>query len=147
MKEWQAKFQTFAFNALRIVAGAAFFSHGAQKLFGWFGGFGANGTAELMTRFGAAGVIETVCGAAMILGLFTSPLALIASGEMAVAYFWMHTAPSGELFWWSNRGEMVMLFSFIWLFFAAHGAGSFSVDAWLKGRRGTVAPEVERQGA
>lgn len=135
MNDWQAKFRTFAHNALRVAAGAAFFSHGAQKMFGWFGGFGADGTAELMTRFGAAGVIETVCGAAMILGLFTRPLALIASGEMAVAYFWMHMTPSGELFWWANRGEMVMLFSFIWLFFAAHGPGSFSVDGWLKRRR------------
>lgn len=135
MSDWQEKFKTFAHNALRIAAGAAFFSHGAQKLFGWFGGFGADGTAEFMTRFGAAGVIETVCGAAIVLGLFTRPLALFASGQMAVAYFWMHVSPSGQLFWWVNRGELALLYAFIWLFFAAYGPGSFSVDGWLKGRR------------
>jgi putative oxidoreductase len=122
-------------SALRIAAGLAYFSHGAAKLFGWFGGVGPDGgTVELMSRFGAAGVIETVCGAALVLGLFTRPLAFIASGEMAVAYFWMHWGQSGEIWWWQNRGELVMLFSFIWLFFAAAGAGPFSLDAWRAGR-------------
>ncbi|MEO8200132.1 MAG: DoxX family protein, partial [Gemmatimonadota bacterium] len=73
-------------TALRVVAGLAFFSHGGQKLFGWFGGMGPNGgSVELMSRFGAAGVIETVAGLGIALGLFTRPLAFIASGEMAVA--------------------------------------------------------------
>lgn len=136
MARWQAKLRTITFNALRIAAGAAFFSHGAQKLFGWFGGFGPNGTADLMTRFGAAGIIETVCGAAILLGLFTRPLAFLASGEMAVTYFWMHVGRSGEVFWWANRGEVVMVYAFLWLFYAVHGGGSFSVDGWLKRRRG-----------
>jgi putative oxidoreductase len=123
-------------SALRIAAGLAYFSHGAQKLLGWFGGMGPDGgTVELMSRFGAAGIIETVCGAALVLGLFTRPLALIASGEMAVAYFWMHWGQSGQMWWWQNRGEVVMLFSFIWFFFAAAGAGPFSLDAW-RARRG-----------
>jgi len=102
---------------------------------GWFGGFGPDGgTADLLSRFGAAGVIEVTCGAAIALGLFTRPLAFLASGEMAVTYFWMHAAGSGELLWWANRGELPMLFSFLWLFFAAHGAGSLSLDAWLARR-------------
>lgn len=144
MNGWRAKFQTLAHNGLRIAAGAAYFSHGAQKLFGWFGGFGPDGgTAELMSRFGAAGVIEVVCGAAIILGLLTRPLAFIASGEMAVAYFWMHVARRGELFWWANGGEVVMLYSFIWLSYAAHGAGRFSLDSWLARRR-AVAPGSTR---
>lgn len=147
MNDWQAKFRTIAHNALRIAAGAAYFSHGAQKLFGWFGGFGPDGgTVELMTRFGAAGVIEVVCGAAIILGLLTRPLAFIASGEMAVAYFWMHVGGSGELFWWANRGELVMVYSFLWLFYAAHGAGSFSLDAWLAGRRTVAAASTGAAG-
>jgi putative oxidoreductase len=117
--------------ALRIAAGLAYFSHGAQKLFGWFGGMGPDGgTVELVSRFGAAGIIETVGGALLVLGLFTRPVAFIASGEMAVAYFWMHWGGSGQMWWWENRGEVVMLFSFIWLYFAAAGAGPFSIDAW-----------------
>ncbi len=122
--------------ALRIVAGAAFFSHGAAKLFGWFGGFGPDGgTVNLMSRFGAAGVIEVVCGLCLVLGLATRLAAFIASGEMAVAYFWMHVGGSGHIWWWQNHGEMVMLYCFIWLAFAAWGAGPFSVDAWLENRR------------
>lgn len=123
-------------SALRIAAGLAYFSHGAQKLFGWFGGFGPSGEpAEFMSRFGAAGLIETVGGAALVLGLFTRPIAFLASGEMAVAYFWMHWGQSGQMWWWANRGEIVYLYSFIWLFFAAAGAGPFSLDAW-RARRG-----------
>ena len=122
---------TISLDALRIAAGLGYFSHGAQKMFGWFGGFGPDGgTAELMTRFGAAGVIEVVCGAALVLGVLTRPVAFVAAGEMAVAYFWMHVSPSGELFWWANGGELAMVYAFTWLFFAFRGAGPFSVDAW-----------------
>lgn len=125
----------FAVAALRIAAGLGYFSHGAQKLLGWFGGVGPDGgPAELLSRFGAAGVIETVLGALMVLGLFTRPAAFIASGEMAVTYFWMHWARSGEMWWWDNGGEIVMVYAFLWLFFAARGAGPFSVDAWRKRR-------------
>ena len=127
--------QSYALTLLRIIAAAAFFSHGAQKLFGWFGGFGEGGTAELMSRFGAAGVIEVVVGIALALGLFTRILAFIGSGEMAVAYFWVHAAGSGSIWWWVNRGETAMLFSFVWLFFAAYGAGPYSLDAWIAKRR------------
>jgi putative oxidoreductase len=124
--------------ALRIAAGLAFFSHGAQKLFGWFGGSGPDGgTVELMSRFGAAGIIEVVGGACIVLGLWTRLAAFITSGEMAVAYFWMHVGGSGHLWWWQNRGELVLLYSFIWLVFAAWGAGPLSVDAWLARRRST----------
>ena len=124
-------------SALRIAAGLTYFSHGAAKLFGWFGGMGPNGgTVELMTRFGAAGVIEVICGACLILGLGTRLVAFIASGEMAVAYFWIHTGGSGKIFWWQNHGELVMLYSFIWLVYAAWGAGPFSLDAKLAGQKG-----------
>jgi len=131
----------FAHAALRIAAGAAFFSHGAQKLLGWFGGFGPNGgTAELASRFGIAGVIELVGGACLVLGLFTRPVALIASGEMAIAYFWMHWGGSGKMWWWENRGELVMVYSLVWLLFAAWGAGPASVDGLLRKRRTPPTP-------
>lgn len=121
--------------ALRIAAGAAYFSHGAQKILGWFGGFGPEGgTAELMSRFGAAGVIELVAGFCIMIGLATRLFAFIASGEMAVAYFWMHAAGRGSIWWWENGGETVMLFSFIFLVFSAWGAGPLSVDAQLARR-------------
>lgn len=140
MTDTTHRFRSIAHAALRIAAGLAFFSHGAQKLFGWFGGFGPDGgTADLMTRYGAAGVIETVTGLAIVLGLFTRPMAFIASGEMAVAYFWMHWGRTSEMWWWENRGELVMLYCFVWLLFAAWGGGPLSVDAWLRRRRKTAA--------
>lgn len=124
-------------TALRVAAGAAFFSHGAQKLLGWFGGTGPDGgTVELMSRFGAAGLIELVGGLLIIIGLATKLASFIASGEMAVAYFWMHAMGSNSIWWWENRGELVMLFSFIFLLFAVWGGGPHSVDAALEKNRG-----------
>jgi putative oxidoreductase len=125
-------------TALRVAAGAAFFSHGAQKLLGWFGGTGPDGgTVELMSRFGVAGVIELVAGLLILVGLATKLAAFIASGEMAVAYFWMHAMGSGSIWWWENRGELVMLFSFVFLLFAVWGGGPYSVDAQLEKDGGT----------
>ena len=62
--------------------------------------------------------------------------AFVASGEMAVAYFWVHMM-SGGLFWWGNKGEPSMLFAFIFLVFAAWGAWPFSLDASIAKRRAT----------
>jgi len=118
-------------SILRMVSGLLFICPGGMKLFGWFGGMpqGVHLTPLLMT----AGVIEVVGGALILLGLLTQPVAFIASGEMAVAYFKAHF-PAG--FWpIQNHGEPAVLFCFIWLYFAANGAGPFSLDAALKSRR------------
>ena len=126
-------------TALRIAAGLAYFSHGAAKLFGWFGGMGPDGGAvDLMTRFGAAGVIETITATCIILGLFTRPMAFLASGEMAVTYFWMHWASSGKMWWWENRGELPLLYAFIFFLYFAWGPGPVSLDAWLRRRKAGV---------
>lgn len=124
--------------ALRIAAGLAFFTHGAAKIFGWFGGAGPDGgTVELMSRFGAW-VIEIIAGPCLVLGVATRLVAFIASGEMAVAYFWIHVGGSGQLWWWQNRGEVVVLYCFVWLVFAAWGAGPLSVDRWMSRREGAA---------
>lgn len=116
---------------LRVMVGFMYWTHGAGKLFAWFG---TESPVDLMTRWGAAGTIEFVCGTLIVLGLFARPAAFIASGEMAVAYFWMHL-PRGGFWHWANRGELVALFCFVFLFIAAHGAGRFSLDEWLKKRK------------
>jgi putative oxidoreductase len=54
---------------------------------------------------------------------------------MAAAYFLGHVAPRGSLWWWRNGGELPILYCFVWLYFAAAGAGRFSVDAWWAARR------------
>lgn len=114
----------YTLAALRVVAGSAFLVRGAQKTFGVFGG----NQADLLSMYGAAGIIELVTGAFVIVGLFTRIAAFIASGEMAVAYFYVHVL-GGGLFWWGNRGEAALLFCFIFLFLAAAGPGAFSLDA------------------
>jgi putative oxidoreductase len=117
---------------LRIVSGLLFFFPGALKLFGWFGGMPAGFTLTPLLR--TAGWMEVIGGPLILLGLFTRPVAFLLSGEMAVAYFHSHF-PHG--FWpIQNHGEQAVLFCFIYLYFAAAGAGPFSVDAWLARRRG-----------
>jgi putative oxidoreductase len=81
----------YAIAALRIVAGLLFLSHGLVKLIGFPAG--AQPGQQVLTSFmGVGGIIEAVCGALILLGLFTRFAAFIASGEMAVAY-WMFHAP------------------------------------------------------
>lgn len=121
--------------ALRIAVGLTYTTHGAQKLLGWFGGMGpTGGTVDLMSRYGIAGVIELVAGVCIVIGLATRLAAFLASGEMAVAYWWIHAGGSGQIGWWQNRGELVMVYCFVWLVYAAWGAGPFSVDGWLAKR-------------
>jgi putative oxidoreductase len=127
-----AKFQNSAHGLMRIVVGFLFFTHGGQKLFGWFG---ADGTVELLSRMGVAGILEFVGGLMIMLGLFTRPVAFILSGQMAVAYFWVHL-PNG-LWPWANRGELAALYSWVFLFLATAGGGSFSVDSKLMGGKDT----------
>jgi len=122
-------FKPYLYAALRIVAGLLFMQHGAQKLFGALGGR----QQELFSQLGLAGVVELVGGALIAIGLFASPAAFLASGQMAVAYFQAH-APRG---WFpiQNGGEESALYCFLFLFIAASGSGKFSVDA-ARGVRG-----------
>ena len=122
---------------LRVVAGLLFVQAGGMKLFDWFGGIPAafGGHPKLFSLVGVAGMLEFYGGMAMLLGLLTRPVAFILSGEMAVAYFMAHQ-PKGA---WpiQNHGEPAVLLCFIFLFFAAHGAGEWSVDSLLaRGRSG-----------
>lgn len=129
---WLARFEGHAYAVLRIVAGLLFAVHGAQKLFGVVGGT----AAPLMTLRGIAGAIEFFGGLLIAVGLFTAPAAFIASGEMAVAYFMAH-APGGV---WPilNRGELAVLYCFVFLYVAARGGGRWSLDAL--GRRAGKKP-------
>jgi putative oxidoreductase len=85
-----------------------------------------------MSRAGVAATLEVVGGALFIVGLCTRPVAFILSGLMAFAYFLAH-APQG--FWpLLNRGELAALYSFVFLYFAAAGAGPLSVDHLMRRR-------------
>ena len=122
---------------LRVVSGLLFLQAGGVKVFDWFGGVPAQfgGHPALLSQAGIGGLLEFYGGAAILLGLFTQPVAFILSGEMAVAYFQFHQ-PHG--FWpLQNHGEPAVLLCFIFLFFAAHGAGAWSLDAFLRRKRMT----------
>ena len=90
MQRVLGRFSPHVYAIFRIVVGLLFSCHGAQKLFGLFGGQ----RVPLQSQFGAAGIIELTCGILIALGLLTSIAAFVASGEMAVAYFTVH-APRG----------------------------------------------------
>lgn len=136
MHDWLSKLEPVVRNATRIMVGLAFWTHGAQKLLGWFGGVGASGgPAVLMSRFGVAGVLEFFGGLMVVFGIFHRPVAFVLAGEMAVAYWWRHVFGNDSLWWWANRGELALLYCFIFLFIAAVGGGHFSIDGLLK-RRG-----------
>jgi putative oxidoreductase len=114
---------------LRIVVGVMFAMHGSQKLFGIPG---ENPPMPLASLMGLAGIIELVGGILIAIGLFASLAALIASGEMAVAYFMAH-APKGSLPI-INQGELAVVYCFLFLYIAAQGSGIWSVDAARRSR-------------
>jgi putative oxidoreductase len=117
------RFVPHTFALLRIISGLLFATHGSQKLFGWPG----TPMGHLPPLVIAAAVIELVGGLLIALGLFTRAAAFVTSGEMAVAYFMEHAAGG-----WNpvvNKGELAVVYCFLFLFFSAHGSGIWSVDA------------------
>lgn len=113
-----------ALGASRILIGVLFLLHGLPKL-----GLGGEAAAFLSQRW-IAGVIESFGGAALTLGLFTAPVAFLASGQMAFAYFLSH-APRG-FFPIENAGDRAALFCFFFLFLVAAGPGRWALDGLLR---------------
>ena len=112
---------------LRIVTAFVFLQHGTAKLFG-VPHVAMFDNLQLMSLIGVAGIIEVVGGVLVLIGLFTRPAAFILSGEMAFAYFMAH-APQGHVLTpLLNQGESAVLFCFVFLFFAAAGAGAWGID-------------------
>ena len=114
-----------ALAALRIIAGLLFLAHGVVKVFGFPAG-AEPGQQELLSLFGIGGLIELVTGLLLILGLFTRPAALIASGQMAVAY-WMFHFPSSP-YPAVNGGDAAILYCFVFLYIFTAGPGAWSID-------------------
>jgi putative oxidoreductase len=120
---------------LRGVSGFLFLQAGGLILFGWYGGMPDQPSPPpLLSQTGIGGVLEFFGGILIMLGLFTRPVAFILSGMMAVAY-WQFHAPQGG---WpiQNQGMPAVLFCFIFLYMAAQGAGSWSLDALIRRKRG-----------
>ena len=120
------RWEDFSLNLLRIMTGFLYAQHGAQKLFGVLG----KESVEIFSLIGMAGILDFFGGLAIILGLFTRPVAFILAGQMAVAYWTVYGHRA--FFPIVNRGEVPALYCFIYLYLAARGGGDFSIDGWLK---------------
>lgn len=117
-------------SILRIIAGFLLLQHGLQKLFGFPAGPQPQPTPPLFSLIGFAGMLEFLGGLLLMVGLFTRPVAFILSGLMAVAYFMAH-APGG--FWpVLNKGELAVIYCFVYLYFSVAGGGEWSLDRMLR---------------
>jgi putative oxidoreductase len=117
-----AKWEPQAYAVLRIVAGLLYACHGAQKLFGVLGGQSQLHNPMMLV----AGIIEFFGGLLIALGLLTRIAAFISSGEMAAAYFIVHAR--GGFFPIVNKGELAVVYCFLFFYIATRGAGRYGVD-------------------
>lgn len=118
-------------SVLRIMAGLLVLQSGTGKYLG-FPKVAMYENVQFMSLAGAAGLIELVGGALIVLGLFTRPAAFILSGLMALAYLIAHAPRS--FFPILNGGGFAVLFCFVFLYLAAAGGGAWSLDRILRGR-------------
>ena len=121
------KHKDWMYVVFRVLVGLVFFMHGAQKMFGWFGG---GKVANLATLFGAAGIVEVVVGLLLIFGLWSGLMAAFGAVEMLVALITMHF-PQG----WNplqNGGEAAVLYFAAFLVILSHGSGRWSLEGALK---------------
>ena len=116
---------------LRIVTGLLFASHGSQKLFG-YPPSDMPGKITVGSLPWIAGLIELVCGLLIAIGLLTSIAAFIASGEMAVAYFMVHAG--GAFHPLQNKGELAVVYCFLFLYVFARGVGTWGIDSAFRKR-------------
>ena len=135
MNDTLAAWTPRALSVLRIVTGLLIIQHGMGKLLG-FPGLPAYANVQLMSLSGAAGVIELIGGALLIIGLCTRPVAFILAGMMAFAYFLGHMLKGGvaaPVFHpLLNGGTLAALYCFTCLYLSTAGAGPWSVDASMK---------------
>lgn len=130
LKRWLEPKTDLAYASLRIVSGTMFAFHGLQKLFGVLSPM----TPSFPSQLWFGGVIELVAGTLLAVGAFTRCVAFVASGQMAVAYVQFHwkLAFDSRFFPPVNKGELALLYAFLFLYFACRGSGVWSVDTRRK---------------
>ncbi|MBB4935629.1 putative oxidoreductase [Lipingzhangella halophila] len=128
------------FSLFRMVTGLLFLLHGVSSLFGVLGGNQGTGLAVEFAVWPSwwAALIQLVCGAFVLAGLFTRPNATLASGSMAYAYFVVHQ-PEG-LLPLINGGELSAMYCWAFLLIAVLGPGGWALDPLIR-RRGSDATE------
>ena len=127
MEGWLGRYSGTIYAAMRFMLGLAYACHGAGKLFGAFGAPAATDKPLMLV----GGVIELFAGLLIALGLKADYAAFLASGQMAVAYFMFHASSGG--FWpIVHKGELAMVYCFVFLYIASHGSGAISLDKALR---------------
>ena len=121
-----SRWAPLALSLLRLMTGLLFLEHGMTKILHWPATDYFPAGQPLSALMLAAGILELVGGALITVGLFTRITAFVLAGQMAAAYFMAHMPQS--FFPVQNQGDAAILFSFVFLYFAAAGAGPFSVD-------------------
>ena len=129
MTEALAAWTPRALSVLRVITGLMIIEHGTAKLIG-FPVVPSFANLQPLSLLGAAGFIELIGGALLIIGLWTQPAAFILSGEMAVAYFMVHAPRS--FFPLINGGTLAIIYCFACLYLSIAGAGPWSLDATMK---------------
>jgi putative oxidoreductase len=124
--KWLNKYSDYGYAVLRMMAGAMFSFHGAQKVLGFL----AESTPRVGSQIWIGGVIELTGGLLILVGFKTSWAAFIASGQMAVAYFQFHWKFQfgPEFFPIINKGELSVLYCFVFLYFASRGGVKWCID-------------------
>ena len=136
-----AQLQDRVRSVLRIVTGFAFGLLGLQLIFGFVGGLNGHGaSAPSFSFIWFAGILELAGGALVLFGLFTRKVAFVLSGEMAVAFFRVHL--SRGVLQISNGGELSVVYSFLFLYFAVVCGGAWSLDRFLPRIRVARVPSV-----
>jgi putative oxidoreductase len=126
MDQMFSKFQPAALSLFRFITGLLMFQYGVAKILKFPAGTQFE-KVELFSLIGAAGTLELVLGALLMVGLFSRIVAFILAGEMAFAYFIGHF-PRG-FFPLLNNGTLAILFCFACLYLATAGGGPYSLDA------------------
>ena len=142
LKRLMGTTEDVSLTTLRVVLGVVFLAHGAQKMLGWFGGYGFHGTMGFFTHMGmpAAVAFLIICteffgGLGLIVGLLTRIAALGIAGLMIGAIFMVHL-PNGFFMNWmgKQKGEGIEYHLLVLAMAAAlllRGAGAFSLDRAL----------------
>jgi len=116
-------------SLLRFMSGLLFLQHGTAKYLN-FPHVAAFDNMTWNSMVGLGGIVEFVTGALLTVGLFTPIAAFLASGEMAIGYFTVQAPQS--FFPIVNRGELAVLWCFVFFYLAFAGGGPWSIDALLK---------------
>ena len=133
------RYEPIAAGVLRIMTGLLFLEHGLQKFLSFPPGERAGSGWAFDGPSAYAGIIELLCGLLVAIGLLTRPAAFLASGAMAVAYFYAH-APQN--FWpVNNMGDAAILYCFVFLYFVFRGPGALSIEG---DKRPVEVSEAER---